>query len=184
LIAGFVALLPVAGLVLTIAWLESSLAASWLARQPFYFAGMGILAGVLALYLIGLLVTTFLGRWLFARFDHLMRSLPGVGALYRTLKQVLGYGSGDDALFQEVVLVESRDTGGHQIGLVTARLGAGDDAQLVVFVPGAPNPANGRMLILGPGTVVPIRLSVNESLKALVSLGKTSLEDLLLLTRR
>lgn len=179
LIAGFVALLPVGGLVLMVVYLESTLAASWLARQPFYFPGAGILAALLVLYAIGLLVTTFLGRWLWGRADRLLDRLPAFGAMYRSLKQILGYGRGDDALFREVVLVASDDTGGTQLGLVTSTVGHGDGERRVVFVPGAPNPAAGRLLLLPPAALQPLQLQADDVLKALLSLGKTSLDDLI-----
>ena len=105
LVTGLVALLPIAGLVFSIIYLEKMVAGDWLTRLPFYFPGFGIIAAALAIYLIGLLVSTFLGRWAWRRIDALMHSLPALGQLYRTLKQILGYGDGKDALFQRVVLV-------------------------------------------------------------------------------
>ncbi|MSR58002.1 MAG: hypothetical protein EXS05_10040, partial [Planctomycetaceae bacterium] len=44
LLAGLVALLPIGGFVLTVVYLERSIAESWLARQPFYFPGLGLIA--------------------------------------------------------------------------------------------------------------------------------------------
>lgn len=175
-IAGIVALLPVGGLVLTIVYMEYSIAQSWLAQQEFYFPGMGILAVAILVYLIGLAVSNFIGRWLWELVDSVLKKLPLIGSIYQTLKQVLGYGEGEGAFFQGAVLVPSRDLVGEELGLVTNRITdeKGVD-KLVVFIPGAPNPSAGRMLIIEEERVRPLAMPVNQGMKALVSVGKTDM---------
>ena len=169
LIAGFVALLPVGGSVLGFVWLEHELADTWLARQDYYFPGMGILVALVLLYAVGLLVTTMLGRWLWRRFDRVIDSLPILGGLYQTVKQILGYGSGQDAVFLDVALVPSSDTGGVQVGLITDR---GTDGRCAVFLPGSPNPSAGRLVWVDEASVTRVETSVADALKCLVSVGK------------
>ncbi|MCA8955828.1 MAG: DUF502 domain-containing protein [Planctomycetes bacterium] len=171
LVAGVVALLPIGGTVLTFLYIEHELAASWLREQKYYFPGMGVLLVLVLLYLVGLLVTTFLGRWMWRLVDRGLDRLPLLGAIYRTLKQILGYDSGGDALFHGVALVPSTDTGGVQIGLVTRR----DADRWTVFLPGAPNPSNGRLVMLEPSQVTMVDSEVADALKALVSVGKADL---------
>ncbi len=176
LIAGVVALLPVGGTILGIVWIEMSIADSWLAKQVYYFPGLGILLAIAALYLTGLLVSTFLGKWLWSLVDGVLRRVPLLGDLYRTLKQILGYGEGDDAVFERVVFVPSRDTEGEELGLVTGRLPReGGGEQLIVFVPGSPNPGTGRLVMLEESSVRPLEIKVNQALSALVSVGKSGL---------
>jgi uncharacterized membrane protein len=104
LIAGIVVLLPVGGLIFIIGYLESTISSSGLSRTPFYFPGAGLLAAVIVIYLIGLFVTTFIGKWIWKRVDSILDELPALGSLYQTLKQILGYGEGKDAIFYEAVL--------------------------------------------------------------------------------
>jgi len=179
-IGGVVALLPIGGVVLTIVYLESTLAESWLARQPYYFPGMGIIAAVLIIYLIGLAVTSFIGSWIWKRVDRMLARLPALGQLYQTLKQVLGYGEGEGALFERVVLVRNLDHDGWELGLVTRedRAGSGQsegETRLTVFVPAAPTPTAGRLVIVDPSATRPLDVSVGDALKTLVSIGKTPL---------
>lgn len=170
--AGIVALLPVGGTVLSIVYLESVLAASWLADQAFYFPGLGLLAAGVTVYLIGLCVTTFIGRWLWKRVDGLIDRLPALGQLYQTLKQILGYGEGEEALFERVVLVPSKETDGVQVGLLTARQ---DDGKFAVFLPGSPNPTTGRLVYVEESSVQPVETSVANALRSLLSVGKSDL---------
>lgn len=176
LIAGFVAILPVGGLVLTVGYLESTISRSGLAKMPFYFPGLGLLAAFIVIYLIGLLVTTVGGRWVWTRIDKLLDKLPTLGRLYQTLKQILGYGEGQDAIFYEAVLVPAKEPNAEELGLVTNRIvDEKGNAKLVIFVPGAPNPASGRLLVVDRDSVKPISMPVSETLKALVSIGKTDI---------
>lgn len=173
-LAGIVALLPIGGFVLTVAYLEAMIAASWLARQPFYFPGLGLLATAAGIYLIGLTVSTFLGRWLWNRIDLLFDSLPALGKLYQTLKQIIGYGEGKDAIFQRVVLIRGSEPDGSELGLVTNEtVDESGNGKLVVFVPGAPNPTNGRLIVIDADRTIALSVTVNDALKTLLSIGKT-----------
>ncbi len=169
-IAGVVALLPVGGLVLSILYMENMLAESWLVDQWYYFPGLGILAAVVIIYVIGLIVTTFIGRWMWGRVDALLERLPILGRLYQTLKQIVGYGEGEDAVFRRVVLVPSPVApDAFEMGLVTNQV----DDKLVVFVPGAQNPTAGRLITVDPSVVTETDVKVSDALKSLVSVGAT-----------
>lgn len=176
-VAGIVALLPVGGTILGIALLEGTIRDALFRNAGFYFPGLGILAAAAAIYLVGLAVTTFVGRYLWRTVDRVLDSLPALGLLYRSLKQILGYGEGRDALFVEAVVVPCTDIGGEQLGLVTSRVtdAEGREKQLV-FVPGAPNPTTGRLVMVDPGSCRSLGVPVHEVLKLLVSVGKTAPE--------
>jgi uncharacterized membrane protein len=70
------------------------------------------------------------------------------------------------------VLVPNNSVGGTEIGLVTASDGEGSNKQLLVFVPGSPNPAQGRLLRLPAQRVISTDWTVDKALKSLFSLGK------------
>jgi uncharacterized membrane protein len=177
LLAGIVAILPVGGLIITIGYLESTISSSGLSKMPFYFPGFGLIAAVIFIYLIGFAVTTFIGKWIWKRVDSTLDKLPALGSLYQTLKQILGYGEGEDAIFYEAVLVPSRDIKSDELGLVTNKIA--DDkgnTKLVIFVPGVPNPTSGRLILIDKESVKPLAMPVNDTLKALVSMGKTEID--------
>jgi len=175
LVAGFVALLPVGGLIFSIVYAEYLIADVGLVDQEFYFPGLGLIAVALVLYLVGLVVSTFVGRWIWSRVDRLLVSLPTLGQLYQTLKQVLGYGDGEDAIFRQVVLIEGDAPGTQELGLVTNEVVENGTQKLTVFVPGAPNPAAGRLVLIAAQDVRPIDMPVSDALKTLVALGTTDL---------
>ena len=174
LVAGIIAVLPVGGTILAVVLAEQTISESWLMRQGYYFPGLGLILAVLVVYALGLVVTTFLGRWLWRGIDRLLSSLPLVGPLYRTLKQVLGYGEGDGAMFHRVVMIRSPFSGAEEVGLVTNEVtDEAGAAKLLLFLPGSPNPTNGRLLVADATAVREVDMSVHEALKSLVSAGKT-----------
>ncbi|MGH7826656.1 MAG: DUF502 domain-containing protein [Candidatus Binatia bacterium] len=170
ILTGLVTILPVGGTVILIVFAEKSL--SPVVPEKFYFPGLGLLSIVILLYCLGLTLTTFVGRWFWNYLDMALCRFPGLGMLYRTLKQILGFESGEGALFQRVVLVPDEGTGGAEVGLVTAIEGDADGRQLIVFVPHSPNPAQGRLLRLPANRVIATDWTVDKALKGLFTLGK------------
>jgi uncharacterized membrane protein len=174
LVAGVVALLPLGGTVLGVVWLESTLAASWLADRSWYFPGVGILLAVLALYGVGLGVTTFLGRFLWRRCDRLLEGLPLLGPLYQSLKELLGYDTQKERFFQGVVWIVAE--GGHELGFVTGEAKGPDGSpRTLVFVPSAPNPTNGRLVLADPAGLQRLPVRASDALRTLVAIGKVPL---------
>lgn len=175
-LAGIVALLPAGGVVFAIAWLEGALSASWRSQVAWYFPGLGLLLAAAAVYAVGLVVTTFVGRWLWRAADRVLEGLPLLGTLYQSLKEVLGYDSGRERFFQGVVTVTC--DGGEQIGFVTGESdGPGGERRTLVFVPSAPNPTNGRLLLLDPATLRRLDVRPADALRTLVAMGKTPLRS-------
>jgi uncharacterized membrane protein len=175
-LAGFLALLPIGGTLLLVIYLETSISGTWLARQPFYFPGCGLLLVVAVIYGVGLAVSTFVGRWLWSRLDQLLGQLPLLGWTYETLKQILGYGSGPDALFQQVVLVPAGAGSGVEIGLVTSESVSEDgERRYLIFLPHAPTPTTGRLVLRAADQVTRLEMTPHAALRTLVSLGKVPL---------
>ena len=174
LVAGIVALLPMGGAVFSIVWLEGALTASWRDGAGWYFPGLGLLLALLVIYAIGLFVTTFVGRWLWRRADRLLESLPLLGTLYQSLKEVLGYDTGRERFFRGVVAVRADE--GYEIGFITGEaMGPDGKPHTLVFVPSAPNPTNGKLLLVDPARLQKLDVKTADALRALVSMGKTSL---------
>src|SRR4051794_10050527 len=121
-LAGMVAILPIGGLILILYKLDEALDPLLIHWGMPFFPGRGILAGIIIVYLLGLTVTTFIGKWMWGKLDGVLSHVPGLALLYNTLKQILGYGSGKDALFRRVVYVKDEAAGTLELGLVTEEM--------------------------------------------------------------
>ena len=176
LVGGVVALLPIGGTILGVTYLEATITAGWRDEVSWYFPGLGLVLAVLVVYVVGLFVTTFLGRWLWRAADKLLERLPLIGTLYQSLKEVLGYDTQKDRFFEAVVAVRVDE--GFEIGLVTGKADGPDGTEhTLVFVPSAPNPSNGRLLLLPPERIQALDLRAADALRGLVSMGKTPLRS-------
>ena len=174
-LAGLVAVLPVAGLIILIYYLDLNI--RMLFKGSFFdFPGIGLVAGFIGIYALGFTITTIMGRWLWRRVDSVLSHLPVVGMIYKTLKQILGYGSGKDGMFQRVVLVPDAARHCYEIGLVTEEITVlGEPRRLSIFMPGSPNPTQGRLILIEAEKCVPTAIKVDVAMKALISTGKTGL---------
>jgi uncharacterized membrane protein len=174
-LAGLVAILPIGGLILLVVHLDRGLR-PLVKDTIFDFFGMSIIVAAVAIYLLGLIVTTFIGRWLWGLIDGILSRLPGLAMLYNTLKQILGYGDGKDALFRQVVFIKDHASGTLELGLVTEELNLKEHGhRMAIFLPGSPNPMLGKMVLVEPHRVIPTQIPVDVALKALLSTGKTGL---------
>jgi uncharacterized membrane protein len=75
-----------------------------------------------------------------------------------------------------VILIRGSEPDGSELGLVTNETTDDTGARkLIVFVPGAPNPTTGRLIVIDAARTLPLSVSVNDALKTLLSVGKTPL---------
>ncbi len=174
LIAGAVAVLPVFGLFVFIAYVETTLASTGIGGIRFYFPGLGIILSLIVIYFFGLLVTTLVGKWLWSFLDKFINRLPAIGQLYRTIKEILGYSTDTNTVFQQVVLVPANQGIGEELGLVTDKMTNHDGSiKLIVFIPAAPTPTSGRLIFIDEKDVKPLKMTAAETFKTLISMGKT-----------
>ncbi|MCW5633849.1 MAG: DUF502 domain-containing protein [Rubrivivax sp.] len=161
------------------AWLES------LRHVP----GLSVVVLAALLFVTGVFAANFVGQWWLALWDRLIGKIPIVKSIYNSVKQVSDtlFSSSGQA-FREAVLVQYPRPGAWTIAFVTGRpagevaahLGAspntviGVDPRLdwvSVYVPTTPNPTSGFFLMMPRADVVPLKMSVDEALKYVISMG-------------
>ncbi|NMC26998.1 MAG: DUF502 domain-containing protein [Syntrophomonadaceae bacterium] len=111
--------------------------------------GVGFLATVLLVIVVGFLVSNFLTKRIFIWLDRILNRLPLIKLLYGSLKDLLGAFVGDKKSFTQPVLVQLVDNGSaHVLGFITceslASLGLED--YVSVYVPQSYNFA-GQLLV-------------------------------------
>jgi uncharacterized membrane protein len=140
--------------------------------------GLGLLASLLLLLLVGWTASWLGARSLFAVWEGFLQRIPGIGIIYGSVKSVgeaLLNKRGESA-FRHVVLVQWPHPGMWRIGFVTGRTPAdvrarlGEDTE-VVFVPHSPNPASGFVHYAPRRDLVFLDWSIEDGLKVVVSGG-------------
>jgi uncharacterized membrane protein len=142
-------------------------------NQEFSIPGLGIIGFFLLLYLIGLITTNVLGRKLVIWGDSLFTTIPVVKNIYSASKQLTdAFSATRKGSFRQAVYVEFPQGGNYMLGFVTNELTVLEDQKRVaVFVPTAFIPPQGFLLFLPREKVLLSPLTIEEAIKAIMSVG-------------
>jgi uncharacterized membrane protein len=136
---------------------------------------LSILLFLVALYLIGLGTTAFLGRRMIHLMERIIEGIPLVKTIYGASKQVVNSLSfrneGQD--FKSVVLIEFPRPGMKCLGFMTGMVNVSTRTgpQYKVFIPTTPNPTTGYLEIVAPEDLEFTDLSVEDAIKFIMSGG-------------
>lgn len=141
---------------------------------------LGFIFVGLMLLLTGVFATNIAGQWALHQGGRVLNRIPIVKSIYSSVKQVSDtlFSSNGNA-FREAVLVQYPRAGSWTIAFITGRPGGEVAARLAgehvsLYVPTTPNPTSGFFLMVPRGEVVPLRMSVDEALKYIISMGVVS----------
>ncbi|MGH2453563.1 MAG: DUF502 domain-containing protein [bacterium] len=177
LITGLLVILPVAVTYLVLRWLFTTLDTM---LQPLfrYILGrsvptLGFVAGILLIFLTGVVASNVLGRRLIARLEQVILRIPLARTVYSSIKPLSQRMLEDRrGAFQRVVIVEWPRPGLFALGFVTG--GESSPAApglLHVFVPGTPNPTSGFVVLVPGEQTRPAGITVEEALHFVIAGG-------------
>lgn len=138
-----------------------------------YIPGLGMIAGLVVVYLAGVVATNVLGSRMFKFWDRLFARIPVVNSIYNFSKQVMQiFSKGGKASFRRAVYVEFPKEGSYSIAFITNMVTAKSGRRyFTVFIPTSPNPTSGYVLILEEDRVYPTAFGVEEAMKIIMSGG-------------
>lgn len=136
-----------------------------------HIPGVGILATLLLLYLIGLLVHALGFRTLYSWIERFLLRLPGIRDVYGSSKTIMDTLTKPGSTgFRRVVTVEYPRPGIRVLAFVTNEVVFQDGTrELAIFMPTTPNPTTGFVFFLSATEVESTNLTVEEAFKILVS---------------
>lgn len=200
IIAGLLVWLPLAITVWVLSWLLGALdgvfasllsvAQAVLPGSAFasleklrHVPGLGVLVMLVGLLLTGVFTANIVGQWWLQMWDRVLHRIPIVKSIYSSVKQVSDtlFSSSGNA-FREAVLVQYPRQGSWTIAFVTGKPGGEVAARLPadmvsVYVPTTPNPTSGFFLMMPRAEVHELKMSVDEALKYVISMGVVSPPD-------
>jgi uncharacterized membrane protein len=187
LIAGLLVTGPIA-LTFYLAWLFVSMVDGWVARLipaaylpqtylPVPVPGLGLIAVIGGLILIGALTAGYVGRLFLKLSDRIMTRMPVIRGIYGATKQIFETVLAKQSnTFREVVLVEFPRKDMWTIAFITGKTEgeiseiAGNDP-VSVYVPTTPNPTSGYLVFVPRRDVVLLSMTVEEGIKFVISGG-------------
>lgn len=142
-------------------------------HHVFHLPGIGIISFFLLLYLIGVITTNVLGYELVSWGDRLFKTIPVVKNIYTASKQLTdAFSATRKGSFRQAVFVEFPQKGNYTLGFVTNELtDLGQQTKVTVFVPTAFVPPQGFLLFLPKEKLLPSQLTIEEAIKAIMSVG-------------
>jgi len=145
----------------------------YLFHRLFTLPGLGIISFFFMLYVIGVITTNVLGRRVVHWADSLVINIPVVKNIYLSSKQLAeAFSPARRGAFRQAVFVEFPQEGNFTLGFVTNELTDLDQqSKVAVFVPTAFVPPQGFLLFLPREKILPSRLTVEEAIKAIMSVG-------------
>ncbi|NKB69526.1 MAG: DUF502 domain-containing protein [Candidatus Latescibacteria bacterium] len=158
--------------------------AAQLGYEDFQTKGPGFLLTIFIVWIIGVITTNVLGKRLLHNTLMALGRLPLVRTIYEPVQKLTEtMTSPDKAGFKKVVLVEYPRQGMWTLGFLAGDVPreAGLDPAHSIFVPTAPNPTTGFMLIVPPDQLKDTDLSTEAAFQMIVSAGVAVPDSLQLL---
>jgi uncharacterized membrane protein len=148
------------------------------------YPGIGLLATLLIVYLVGVIVSNIVGRKLVGAGDWILNKIPLVREIYAPVKRLaeMVLIPSHSRNFKRVVAIKTPGSPMRVIGFVTGEVNeeASDVTLLSVFVPTSPNPTTGVLLFCDPEIVYETNLKPDAAMKLLVSGGIVAPHDFMI----
>jgi len=142
----------------------------------FPLPGLGAVLAFVILLITGLLVTNLIGRRLVAYWEGVLQRIPLVRSIYGGVKGFTESVFSSSNSFRKVVTIEYPRTGVWSIGFVTAEnlkeiSAKTGEQQVCVYIPTAPNPTSGFIVMTPREKVVELNMTVDAAMKMIITCG-------------
>ncbi|MFN4174659.1 MAG: DUF502 domain-containing protein [Parachlamydiaceae bacterium] len=123
---------------------------------------------------LGMITRYFFIKYLIDLSDYILHKIPFISPIYKGCQDLINtLFSSDSKAFKTVVLVPFPEKGNYTVGFLTCdNLDIGVDKSFVaVFIPTAPNPTSGFLVLYPPDQIKVVDMKVDEAFKYVISCG-------------
>ncbi len=179
-LAGFLAAIPLVVTYLIFRWLFEALDGIF---QPAInlligrtLPGVGLVAVLILIYLLGLVATNVIGRRIVRWLDSFMRRVPIIQYVYNPAKQVVDAFRGlRQVPFKKVVIIEFPKVDMYSLGFVTGKaIDFKGQQKVPVFIPHTPNPMTGFLVLLAAEDIIDTDMTIENAMRMILSGGLLS----------
>jgi uncharacterized membrane protein len=186
MLTGLVTILPVVLTLYLLYWLavtaESVLGGmiKLVLPESVYWPGMGLIAGLLVVFVSGVLMHAYVVQRIFARVEQLFYHMPLIKSVYGAIRDFFNYFSPTSKKeFEQVVAVSIGSTGMQAIGFVTQAIpeqlpeGLREKDKILVYMPMS-YMIGGYAVLMPRSAVRPLDMSMEEAMRFILTAGVTS----------
>lgn len=142
---------------------------------------VAVVIPILALIALGVMATNVIGVKIVEAMDRLLLRIPFLSFIYRSLKQVIEAfkGLGATQNFKRVAYIDYPVPGMRMLAFVTGQFVDGHSGRpmTTVFMPTAPNPMSGLLLVVDSDKVTDAPVTIEEAMKMIFSAGLVAPES-------
>lgn len=185
-LTGVLTVLPVLATVYLLIWLfttaESFLGKplQWLIPEGFYRAGMGLVVGMVVIFVVGILMRAYIVRRLFEFTEKLLLRLPLIKTIYGALRDFFGLFAGqDDQVALQVVTVQLPGSDMRLMGFVTRDHfsdlpgGVANEGDVAVYLPMSYQ-IGGYTVFMPRSQITPVDMSRERAMRFVLTAGLRS----------
>lgn len=181
-ITGFITLLPVILTIYLLYWLAVSSehvmgnALKFVLPGTIYFPGLGMIAGLVVVFIVGLMMNAYVVRQLFMLGEQLLYRLPLIKTVYRAFRDFFNFFSPKKEQFGQVVALKLN--GMELVGFVTQenpqRLPESfrDRDSVLVYLPMS-YMVGGYTVLVPRSELRPLKMSMEEAMRFVLTAGIT-----------
>ncbi|TFH00902.1 MAG: DUF502 domain-containing protein [Calditrichales bacterium] len=140
----------------------------------YWVPGIGIIITLAGVYLVGILVTNFIGKKFVSLGEKFLLNIPIAKSIYGSVKQILEtFSFKSEESGKKVVMVEYPRKGIWSIGLINGEIIQPENKEPLynILILAAINPASGFFILVPKTQVTHLNITVEEAMKWIVSGG-------------
>ena len=140
----------------------------------YWVPGIGIIITFAGIYLVGILVTNFIGRKFVSLGEKIVLNIPVAKSIYGSVKQIMEtFSFKSEESGKKVVMVEYPKEKVWSIGLINGEISHPDSNEMLynILIIAAINPTSGFFVLVPQDKVVHLEITVEEAMKWIVSGG-------------
>ena len=170
---GLLVFVPIAVTIFIITWAFTSLDKIFRGLLRISIPGLGILATISVIFLIGFFASNFVGRKLFGLVEKVFTKVPLVKLLYGSIKDIVEAFAGEKKKFDKPVVVSLAGSDGPKVaGFITSESlkNLGLDDYAAVYLPQSYNFA-GNVLLFKKDSIQSLDIDSSKAMSFIVSGG-------------
>lgn len=185
-LTGVLTVLPVLATVYLLYWLFSAAESflgkplQWLIPEHSYRVGMGLLVGLVVIFIVGVLMRAYIVRRLFGLTERILLGVPLIKTIYAALRDFFGLFAGhDDQVALQVVTVRLPGSDMRLMGFVTRDHfsdlpeGVAGEGDVAVYLPMSYQ-IGGYTVFMPRSQITPVKMSREEAMRLVLTAGLRS----------